>query len=135
MKKKRLKILFQTIILSLSLLSLEAISQTAGAKHPLDSLSADEIASAVKILQAAPNFPKTALFSTVQVNEPPKSEVLNFKTGAAFRREAFAIVLDREANKTYEGVVDLRANKLVSWKEVAGVQPLVFYGEYDTLQG
>jgi len=134
MKKSRLKILFQAIILSVSLLSLEAISQTAGAKHPLDSLSADEIASAVKILQAAPNFPKTALFSTVQVNEPPKSEVLNFKTGATFRREAFVIVLDREKNKTYEAIVDLRANRVISWKEIPGVQPLVFQGEYEIVQ-
>ena len=134
MKKSRLKILFQTIILSVSLLSLEAISQTAGTKHPLDSLSTDEIASAVKILQAAANFPKTALFSTVQLNEPPKSEVLGFKTGAAFRREAFVIALDREKNKTYEAIVDLLANRVISWKEIPGVQPLVFQGEYEIVQ-
>jgi primary-amine oxidase len=134
MKKSHLKILFPIIILSASLLNLEAISQTAGTKHPLDSLSADEIAGTVKILQAAPNFPKTALFSTVQLNEPPKSEVLSFKTGAAFRREAFVIVLDREKNKTYEAIVDLRANRVVSWKEIPGVQPLVFQGEYEIVQ-
>ncbi|MDQ4121223.1 MAG: primary-amine oxidase [Acidobacteriota bacterium] len=134
MKKSRLKILFQIIILSASLLNLEAISQTAGAKHPLDSLSASEIANAVKTLQAASTFPKTALFSTVQLNEPPKSEVLNFKNGAQFRREAFVIVLDREKNKTYEAVVDLRANRVISWKEIPGVQPLVFQGEYEIVE-
>jgi primary-amine oxidase len=106
----------------------------AQAKHPLDPLDASEIAGAVKLLQTVPNFPRIALYSTVQLNEPPKNEVLNFKSGATFRREAFAIILDREANKTYEAVVDLRAGKVVSWKEIAGVQPLVFFGEYETLQ-
>jgi primary-amine oxidase len=106
----------------------------AEATHPLDPLDESEIASAVEILRAAPGFPPNALFSTVQLNEPPKSEVLNFRAGAAFRREAFAIVFDREKNRTSEAVVDLRANKLVSWKEIAVVQPLVFYSEYETLQ-
>jgi primary-amine oxidase len=111
-----------------------AATFAAEATHPLDPLSESEIAGAVKIVQAAPNFPKTALFSTVQLNEPPKNEVLNFKAGDAFRREAFAIVLDREKNRTYESIIDLRAKKIASWKEIAGVQPLVFFGEYETLQ-
>lgn len=111
-----------------------ALTFAAEATHPLDPLSANEIAATVKILQAAPKFPKTALFSTIQLNEPPKSEVLSFKAGAAFPREAFAIVLDREKNRTYEAIIDLLANKIVSWKEIADVQPLVFFGEYETLQ-
>ena len=102
--------------------------------HPLDPLDEREIASVVKILQAAPNFPKTALFSTIQLHELPKSEVLGFRAGAPFRREAFAIILDREKNKTYEAVVDLRIARIVYWKSIAAVQPLIFYGEYDTLQ-
>jgi primary-amine oxidase len=122
-----------TVLSALSLFSTTAFA--APAQHPLDALDGSEIAGAVRILQAQPNFPRTALFSTVQLNEPPKNEVLNFKTGGTFRREAFAIVLNREANKTYEAVVDLRGGKIISWKEIAGVQPLVFYGEYDTLQG
>jgi primary-amine oxidase len=127
--------LFQIVILSVSLLiNLTANSQTVETKHPLDSLNTDEISRAVKTLQAAPNFPKTALFSTVQLHEPPKQEVLSFKTGAAFRREAFAIVLDREKNKTYEAIVDLRANRVVSLKEIPGVQPLVFQGEYEIVE-
>src|SRR3712207_1033400 len=123
-----------SIIVLSALPSFASSTFAADAAHPLDPLSESEIAGAVKILQAASNFPKTALFSTVQLNEPPKSEVLNFKAGAEFRREAFAIILDREKNRTYEAIIDLRANKIASWKEIAGVQPLVFFGEYETLQ-
>ncbi|MDQ3753868.1 MAG: tyramine oxidase, partial [Acidobacteriota bacterium] len=99
--------------------------------HPLDPLSAEEIGSAVKILRAAANFPKEAMFSTVVLNEPSKADVLNFKSGAKFRREAFVVVLDREKNLTYEATIDLRSNKILSWKEIAGVQPLVFVEEYE----
>lgn len=84
------------IILCGWLLTLPVAVRAAEATHPLDALNEAEISSAVKLLQAAPNFPPTALFSTVVLHEPPKAEVLAFKKGAKFRREAFAIVLDRE---------------------------------------
>ncbi len=77
------------------------------------------------------DFPKGALFPMIALNEPPKAEVKAFKPGVAFRREAFATVLDRAANKTYDAVVDLSAKKVVSFKKVPGVQPLVLVSEYD----
>ena len=100
------------------------------ATHPLDSLTAGEIETVARQLRAAKAFPATGMFSTIQLNEPPKDEVLKFAGGTNFRREAFSIILDRERNKTFEAVVDLRANKILSWKEIPGVQPLVFAGEY-----
>ncbi|MBA4186110.1 MAG: tyramine oxidase, partial [Acidobacteria bacterium] len=114
-------------VLSASTLFAEAI-------HPLDPLDASEIESAVKILRAMPNFPKEVLFSTVQLNEPPKAEVWNYKAGTTFRREAFAIVMDRTRNKTFESLIDLRGKKIISWKEIADVQPLIFDREYEDLR-
>lgn len=131
-------VLFTSFLRSLVVLSTVTLCSSsawaAAARHPLDSLDKDEIAQAVRILQAAPDFPRDALFSTVQLNEPPKHEVLSFKAGSAFRREAFAILFDMKRNRTYEAVVDLRARRVISRKEVAGAQPLVFMGEYETLQ-
>jgi len=118
----------------LLLLFLLASSLAFGqATHPLDPLSATEIDAAAKVLRDSKTFPATGMFSTIQLNEPPKDEVLRFAPGASFRREAFSIILDRERNKTLEAVVDLRANKLISWKEIPGVQPLVLSGEYDVV--
>src|SRR5688500_9010431 len=118
----------QTFLLFISFLS---FGTTLGqATHPLDPLNADEISSAVTILKASTKFPVAALFSTVVLNEPQKSEVLGFAAGRNFRREAFAIVYDRIKNKTYESVVDLNSKKINSWVEVPGVQPLVFVEEY-----
>jgi len=126
---------FWTILLfGLIFLTFASGLKAADAIHPLDPLSESEIAGAVKILQSTPNFPKVALFSTVQLNEPPKAEVLGFKNGTRnFRREAFAIILDREKNKTYEATVDLRTNKILAWKEINGVHPLVFAEEFEVL--
>ena len=50
--------------------------------HPLDALTAAEIEAAAKVLRAAPQFPADGLFSTIVLNEPPKSDVLAFKPGA-----------------------------------------------------
>lgn len=134
MKRKILFFIYCSIITLAALTCSPLAAHAAAATHPLDPLSESEISAAVSILRATPDFPRTALFSTVQLNEPPKSEVLRFKPGEAFRREAFVIILDREKNRTYEAVVDLRAAKISSWKEVPNVQPLVFFGEYETLQ-
>ena len=73
------------------------------------------------------------MFSTIVLNEPPKSDVLAYTGGAPFTRQAFSIVLDRRGNRTFEAVVDLRAGRVVSWNEVKGVQPPLLDGEYDEL--
>lgn len=104
------------------------------AQHPLDPLTTEEINEAVKIFSSNPNFPKNALYATLRLNEPPKEEVLSFRTNFSFRREAFAIVYDRQNGKTYEAIADLRSRKLVSWKEVENVQPSVFQSEYERLE-
>ncbi|HYP49765.1 MAG TPA: hypothetical protein VEQ34_02400, partial [Pyrinomonadaceae bacterium] len=134
MKKCRRNVFCLQITVLLCFFLFAFAAQAAEATHPLDPLDENEIKSAVKILQAAPAFPKTALFSTVVLNEPPKAEVLSFKAGAKFRREAFAIILDREKNKTFEATIDLRAGKILAWKEIPGVQPLVFEGEYEIVE-
>ena len=134
MKYSQFSSVYFSIVVLLTLPLFSASILAAEASHPLDPLYEAEIADAVKILRAASNFPKDAFFSTVQLNEPPKHEVLSFKAGVPFRREAFAIILDRKQNKTYEAVVDLSAHKIVSWEEVVGVQPPILYSEFETLQ-
>lgn len=111
-----------------------SFSELRAATHPLDPLDENEIKSTVGILKKQNTFPKDVLFSTVQLNEPPKEEVWNYKPGTQFRREAFVIVMDRASGKTYESVIDLRTGKMLSWKEIPGVQPLIFDSEYAELE-
>jgi len=123
--------LCRCVLLALLATPLGAASEDA--LHPLDPLTADEITIAADALRAYAAFPKDALFSTIVLHEPPKQEVLAFKPGAAFRRDAFAIVMDRTNNRVFEAIVDLKATQIASWKEVPGVQPQVFVVENDVL--
>lgn len=91
--------------------------------HPLDPLSKDEIAVVVATLKAENKTNESSRFFTLVLHEPPKAEVLSFKPGAVFRREAFVVVFERAANRTHEAIVDINARKVVSWKEIKNVQP------------
>lgn len=91
--------------------------------HPLDPLSKEEITATVEILKASGKVNNDSRFSTIFLQEPPKSEVLNYKAGDTFRREAFAVIYERATNKTFEAVVDLNKKAVASWKEIPGVQP------------
>src|ERR1044071_4602071 len=93
------------------------------AAHPLDPLSKEEITATVEILRASGKVNPDSRFATVVLREPPKSEVLAYKPGSPFRREAFAIIYERATNKTFEAIIDLNKNSLASWKEVMNVQP------------
>ena len=102
-------------------------------RHPLDPLTAAEIDAAGAILSAAPQFPAGALFATIVLKEPPKRDVLAYAPGAPIVRQAFAVILDRRGNRTFEAVVDLGTSRIVSWTAIAGVQPVVLEAEYEDL--
>src|SRR5262245_14104037 len=108
-------------------------ASAALAQHPLDPLSAAEIEAAAAVVSAAPGFPEGGKFATLVLREPPKTEVLAYRPGTAVARHAFAIVLDRKHSRTFEGVADVTARRLVSWTEIKGVQPAVLDSEYDVL--
>ena len=102
-------------------------------RHPLDPLTETEINAALGVLSAAPGFPDNALFATIVLKEPAKSEVLSYAPGRALARQAFAVILDRRQNRTIEAVVDLETTRVASWNEVKGVQPVVLEAEHEVL--
>jgi primary-amine oxidase len=101
--------------------------------HPLDPLTASEIDVAAKAVMAAPQFPADGKFATIVLEEPAKATVLAHTPGAAFDRQAFAVILDRRRNRTFEAVVDVKGSRILSWTEIKGVQPAVLEAEYDVL--
>ena len=90
------------------------------APHPLTPLSAAEIRASTAIFRGSGKLPADARFAFLTLDEPPKDIVLR---NAEAPRRAFAIVYDPAANKTYEAIADLTANRLASWKEIPGAQP------------
>ncbi len=102
--------------------------------HPLEPLTADEITKAVAIARKEQGLTDAARFEQVGLYEPEKSVVLNFKEGDAVVREAFMIVLDTSDSQTYEGVISLTDEKVISWTHVPGVQPSFLFEEYSELE-
>ncbi|MEW6212850.1 MAG: primary-amine oxidase, partial [Acidobacteriota bacterium] len=52
------------------------------------------------------------------------------RAGQTFRREAFAVIYERAANKTYEAIVDVKNRMVISWKEIPGVQPSMMIDDF-----
>ena len=94
-------------------------------RHPLDPLSAEEIAHAVRILEAEGRLGPATRFETVELREPSKSVVRRFEPGQSVRREAFVAVFDIEADTVHEAVVDLDEQSVVSWHRIEGARPTI----------
>jgi primary-amine oxidase len=99
--------------------------------HPLDPLTAAEMGRAAGILRQQQDLPEDVLFPVLTLHEPPKERVLAFPDRAV-PREAFAVVYDPKNNKTWEGIVDLTADKITTFRQVKG-QPRLMNAEYDAV--
>lgn len=106
-------------------------SASTAAVHPLDPLTADEILRTFTTIKSAKNLAPATFLPIVKLREPSKSFLQGWSPGQPFPRKSFANVFDRNANKLYEAVVDLRTNTLESWTQKAGAQPAVFFAEWE----
>ncbi len=98
--------------------------------HPLEPLSADEIAQAVRLVRQRPELSQRLRFFNVSLHEPPKERVLAPAPGETLEREAFVAVLDNASGQTYEAVVSLSRGEITSWKHLPGVQPPMLVEEF-----
>lgn len=108
---------------------------TKPALHPLDPLTLEELCRAGDILRRDKRLGETARFPYLMLNEPTKAEVLAHRPGQTFRREAYALVLDRASEETHEAIVDLGTNTILSWTrldiEARGQAPIMIE-EFDS---
>jgi primary-amine oxidase len=124
--------LFTHVAAGVAVLAVAIVAATCGsaAAHPLDPLSAAEIATAVAALHRAGHADQATRFAAVELDEPAKEVVLGWRPGQALPRKA-AIVARRDRT-VYEGVVDLAARRIERWQAVPGVQSAVLRGEWDS---
>lgn len=103
--------------------------------HPLDPLSMAELALARAILVRQKELSHTCRFPYLYLAEPDKAEVLAFESGMPFSRKAFALILDKATGATFESMVDLRTETVVSWRvldtETSGHAPIMLE-EFET---
>jgi len=99
------------------------IATHGAARHPLDALEAPEIAATTAILKSAWQADDKTLIASITLLEPPKGEVLSWKSGDPIPRRAKAVL--RRRATTVEAVVDLDNARVLSVKEIPGAQPFV----------
>ncbi len=123
MSLRMLRLLIVTLTIPLFLEVSYCRADTQGARHPLDPLSKDELASTVAVLRDAGKVADSTRFVHIHLHEPHKEKVLAFRPGHSLPRQAFAILYDWASNTTSEAIVDLDAKKLLSWKDIPKAQP------------
>ena len=115
-------------LFGLLLLALPAAAQQTAMqyKHPLDPLDTNEIKLVKQILlkENKVTNDSSILYSIINLKEPPKEEVLAYKPGQTFRREAYAHIYDYNSNVLNKAVFDLNTQKLLVYEKVADKQPV-----------
>jgi len=105
------------LVASTLLLCTTAIAQS----YPLDPLTATEMEKVVDILKTNHLITGNDYFNIINLKEPPKKEVLSWRPGSPFRREAFVSFYDYARPGMTEAVVDLNTGKPVSVKQIPNV--------------
>jgi primary-amine oxidase len=108
-----------------------ARSQTAGA-HPLDPLTAEEIAQAVGILKKEKQLGESFRFVSITLLEPPRSATREHKAGShSPERQAFLVIMDVAKRAGYEAIVDLTRSSVGGFTPIgSGLQPAVILDEF-----
>jgi primary-amine oxidase len=103
--------------------------------HPLDPLTAEEIAASTAAVRAAPQFGELGArvrFITVDLREPAKEAVLAWSesNGPLPPRETHVVLLDHADGATHEVMVRLDHDAAVSdWQRRDDVQPMAVVAE------
>ncbi len=108
-------------------------TQQRSAAHPLDPLSAEEVATASAAVRASERYRAQSdrcRFVTVDLAEPHKDAVLSFEaSGRRPPRRAELVILDRGRAETVEAVVSLDEGSVVEWRVRDDVQPMAVVSE------
>jgi primary-amine oxidase len=98
--------------------------------HPLEPLSAEEIASAARILRDDLGLDERARFVFVMLHEPPKEAIHAWTPDAAVPREAEVIVRERGRMGVLEAIVSLTDGKVVRSERRDDVQAPISEEEF-----
>jgi primary-amine oxidase len=71
------------------------------------------------------------MFETISLREPPKDVAAAFRPGAPLPRQAFVCAFDRTDGRVFEAVVDLVADRVLSFTRIHGVRPRILYDDIE----
>ena len=99
-------------------------------RHPLEPLSAAEIAIAVNVLKAQPVFTPTTRIVSIMLREPDKAGVIAWPEKQLNERHALAVLVDNGTNTAYSAELNLSASTLVHLQQApAGSEPTLSMDE------
>ena len=104
------------LLLPLAVLALTTTVTAQAPKHPLDGLSVAEHWVVYDAIRGSGRADSSLRLAYVGLKEPPKAEVLGWRPGQPFRREAAVHLIQGGAG--YQAVVDLIAKRVLSWEPV-----------------
>jgi primary-amine oxidase len=132
MSSRRLPGIPGVLLLMLPLLATPVTAAAQAPSHPLDALTAEEYWIIYDAMKASGQTDSLTRYTSIVLHEPPKAEVLSWKSGDPFRREALVVV--KQGPKVREAIVDVAGRKLGSWREIEGVQPNQTEEEFDLIE-
>ena len=91
--------------------------------HPLDPLTAGELATVREILMASGQFSHETQFAWIELEEPPKATVERFHAGEDFPRQASVTAIDFAAHKSFAVRVDIKAHHIIAVDDLQRLQP------------
>jgi primary-amine oxidase len=106
------------------------IPSQATATHPLEPLTPDEITAAVRIVKSEGRLGDQWRFVFVMLHEPPKDAVRGWTEDVAVPREAFLVLRDRKSRGTYEAIVSLDNERVLSFERRVGMQAPITFEEF-----
>lgn len=107
---------------------LVALSRTAaaaptGPTHPLDPLTAGELATIRQVLIESGRFAPRTKFAWIELEEPPKSAVAQFHPGDDFPRRADLTAIDFSGGKSFAVRVDIKNRRIIALDDLEHLQP------------
>jgi primary-amine oxidase len=101
------------------------------ALHPLEPLSAVEVERVSAIVKRDRALADTARFVFVELFEPPKEVVVAWHPGDDYERLGFVVIRESAERATYEAIVSLTHDTVVSFEQIDGAQPPITVEEFD----
>ncbi|HTU30591.1 MAG TPA: primary-amine oxidase [Solirubrobacteraceae bacterium] len=98
--------------------------------HPLDPLTADEIRAAGDIVRRDREVGERWRFASIELREPSKPTVREYRAGDPIERVARIVCWDRDDGSVYQGLVSLTEDRVVSWRLEPDGQPNMTNDEY-----
>ena len=101
---------------------------------PLAPLTASELETVVTVLRKEQGLEAQHRVVRIDLLEPPKAAVRQWRPGDLLDRAALAVVFDRAENATYEAVVSITGRAVRSFEHIPGVQPEVMLDEFEAAE-